>query len=119
MRYHYEPNQNRQWYGEVYECNHPVYDKCTLFTIGEKGLAVIQQRFDIKTKTCKWTEIDPCLCNDIYCHPKFKSYFDVKGTTPDRNGLYPTVSIRQLMWALRLKPLPRERWETYFDRPLI
>ena len=31
-------------------------------------------------------------------------------------GLYPTVTIRQIMWALKIKPLKRERWETCFDR---
>lgn len=31
------------------------------------------------------------------------------------DGLYPTVTIRQIMWALKMKPLPRERWETCFD----
>ena len=35
------------------------------------------------------------------------------------NGLYPTVTIRQIMWQLRMKPLPRKRWETYFDRKEI
>lgn len=33
--------------------------------------------------------------------------------------LYPTVTIRQIMWALKLKPIPREQWETYFDRKYI
>mgnify|MGYP006922419931 CR=1 FL=1 len=30
-------------YGKRYICNHPVYDSCTLFQIGEEGLAVIVQ----------------------------------------------------------------------------
>ena len=52
MRYHYEkPNIYLSMYGKVYFCNHPVYHCCTLFQIGEKGLAVIQQRFDEKTKS--------------------------------------------------------------------
>ena len=38
-------------YGTVHIYDHPVYDKCTLFKMGEKGLAVIQQRFDQKTKS--------------------------------------------------------------------
>ena len=32
------------------------------------------------------------------------------------DGLYPTVTIRQIMWALKMKPIKRERWETVFDR---
>ena len=44
MRYHYQkPDIYLSMYGELYICNHPVYDRCTLFTIGNKGLAVIQQ----------------------------------------------------------------------------
>ena len=74
MRYHYQkPDIYLSMYGELYICNHPVYDRCTLFTIGNKGLAVIQQR-------------------------------------------YPTVTIRQIMWALKMKPIQRQRWETCFDR---
>lgn len=46
MRYHYKkPDIYLSMYGKLYICNHPVYDRCTLFTIGDKGLAVIQQRF--------------------------------------------------------------------------
>lgn len=75
MRYHYEkPEVTTSMYGETYICDHPVYNRCTLIKIGEKGIAIIQQRFD------------------------------------------PTVTIRQIMWALRMKPLPKNRWETTFDR---
>lgn len=43
MRYHYEkPNIYFTMYGKTYlRCNHPVYDRCTLYLIGNKGLAVI------------------------------------------------------------------------------
>jgi hypothetical protein len=57
MRYHYQkPDIYLSMYGELYICNHPVYDRCTLFTIGNKGLAVIQQRFSADTKSTYWTE---------------------------------------------------------------
>lgn len=47
MRYHHEkPEMYVSMYGDTYSCDHPVYDKCTLYRIGEKGLAVIQQRYD-------------------------------------------------------------------------
>jgi hypothetical protein len=116
MRYHYEkPDIYLSTYGTTYVCTHPVYDKCTLFQINNKGLAVIQQRFDKETKATWWDEIDPWLTDLIYLHPKFKEYFEERsGECTD--GLYPTVSIRQLMWALKLKPIPKERWETCFDR---
>lgn len=116
MRYHYEkPEMYVSMYGTTYSCNHPVYDKCTLYTIGDKGLAVIQQRFDSETKHTWWTEIDPWLTDPIYLHSKFKEFFDKRADKPV-NGLYPTASVRQIMWALKLKPVPRERWETCFDR---
>lgn len=92
-----------------------MYDRCTLFKMGENGLAVIQQRFDTASKTTWWSELDPWLTDDIYLHPRFKKYFDERaGKATD--GLYPTVTVRQLMWALKMKPLQRERWETVFDR---
>lgn len=79
------------------------------------GLGVIQQRYDKDTKTTHWGEIDPWLTDDLYLHPKFKSFFeDRSGECTD--GLYPTVTIRQIMWALKMKPLPKQRWETCFDR---
>ena len=116
MRYHYrKPNIYLSLYGKAYKCGHPVYDSCTLFKIKEKGLAVIQQRFDKKTKKTWWSEIDPWLTDDLYLNPNFKGYFD-KRAGICINGLYPTVTIRQMMWALKMKPLPKERWETVFDR---
>lgn len=116
MRYHYEkPTIYLSKYGQQYKCNHPVYDICTLFTINDKGLAVIQQRFDINTKSTKWTDIDPWLTDNLYLHPKFKDYFEERADI-SKDGLYPTVTIRQIMWALKMKPIKRERWETCFDR---
>lgn len=119
MRYHYaKPSMYISMYGIVHTCNHPVYDKCTLFQIGENGLAVIQQRFDEKTKKTWWGDIDPWLTDMLYLHPKFKEFFDDR-SGPCTDGLYPTVTIRQMMWALKLKPIPKERWETCFDRRSI
>lgn len=116
MRYHYKkPEIHIPMYGETYICDHPVYTKCTLFKIGDKGLAVIQQRYNRKSKSTKWGEIDPWLANDLYLNPGFKKYFDERSSTCN-NDLYPTVTIRQIMWALKMKPLKRERWETVFDR---
>ena len=119
MRYHYEkPNIYISMYGETYECNHNVYSSCTLYKIGSRGLAIIQQRFDPETKQTRWSEIDPWLTDTLYLHPRFKQFFDER-SGEDTDGLYPTVTIRQIMWSLRLKPLPRERWETCFDRKVI
>lgn len=51
----------------------------------------------------------------IYLNLGFKKYFDERAKTAT-DGLYPTVTVRQIMWALKLKPIKRERWETVFDR---
>lgn len=119
MRYHFEkPAIYLSMYGTTYTCDHPVYDRCTLFKMGDKGLAVIQQRFDDDLKSTWWSEIDPWLTDPIYLHPKFKEFFD-KRADECENGLYPTVTIRQIMWALKLKPIPKKRWETCFDRKNI
>lgn len=116
MRYHYEkPPIYLSMYGITYSCGHPVYTNCTLFKIGDLGLAVIQQRYNPRTKTTWWGQIDPWLTDNLYLHPKFREFFHQRaGRCTD--GLYPTVTVRQIMWALKMKPLPKERWETVFDR---
>lgn len=106
-------------YGRRYICNHPVYDSCTLFEIDNKGLAVIQQRFEEDTKNTWWGEVDPWLTDILYLSPYFLEYFNSKADLCDQDGLYPTVTIRQIMHALKMKPLPKERWETVFDRNYI
>lgn len=116
MRYHYKkPSVYLSMYGNTYICDHPVYDRCTLYQIDNKGLAVIQQRYDQETKTTWWSEIDPWLTDTLYLHPKFKEFFDIRAEEAT-NGLYPTVTIRQIMWALKMKPIKKEQWETCFDR---
>ena len=117
MRYHYQkPPLAVSIYGKTYRCNHPVYDRCTLYEMEEKGLAVIQQRFDPRHKTTRWGELAPWLTDAIYTAPGFKAYFEARAAAPNGEGLYPTVTVRQAMWALRMKPLPKARWETVFDR---
>jgi hypothetical protein len=79
---------------------------------------VIQQRYDTNTKRTWWTKIDLWLVDEIYLHPKFNDYFNrYAGKSVD--GIYPTVTVRQIMWALRMKPIKREKWETVFDKSPI
>lgn len=116
MRYFTKPPKiYRQAYGETYICDHLVYSRCTLYRFKECGLAVIQQRYDAETKRTYWTEIDAWIANAIYLEPRFHLYLREHARIAS-NGLYPTVTIRQLMWAIRMKPLKKERWETVFDR---
>lgn len=120
MRYHYKKsNIETHMYGETYRCNHPVYDECTLYKIGKIGIGVIQQRFNYETKTTSWGPIDSWLTDDVYLQLGFKDYFYKYAKEMDNNGLYPTVTIRQIMWALKMKPLLKLRWETVFDRKNI
>lgn len=86
MKYHYQkPDLYLPMYGIKYYCNHPLYNICTLYLINGKGLAVIQQRFDHKTKHTCWTDIDSWLANDIYLNPRFLEYFKEKAETPNNN----------------------------------
>lgn len=105
-------------YGTTYECDHPIYSRCTLFTEGKRGIAIIQQRYDLKSKCTWWSEIDPWLTDSIYLNLGFKDLFDSRAGEC-MNGLYPTITLRQIMWALKMKPLKKERWETCFDRKAI
>jgi hypothetical protein len=119
MRYHYEkPKVYSALYGITHHCDHPVYSRCTLFKINNKGLSVIQQRYDSDSKSTYWTEIDPWLTDDLYLHTKFEEFFNERADE-GHNDIYPTVTIRQLMWGLKMKPMPRERWETCFDRRIV
>lgn len=116
MRYHFKkPDYYLAAYGETYICDHPVYDRCTLYREDSIGLAVIQQRHDNSSKHTWWSEIDPWLIDALYLQPGFYEFFKERART-SKNGLFPTVTIRQIMWALKMKPLKRERWETVFDK---
>lgn len=119
MRYFYErPVVYSNTKGSTYRCDHPVYNECTLYLQGTKGLAVIQQHFDHEAKTSWWGKIDPWLVDSLYFNPGFQGLFEFTANEPT-NGLYPTITVRQLMWALKMKPLVREPWETNFDRKFI
>mgnify|MGYP003205890999 FL=1 len=119
MRYFTEkPKNYTTMFGETYRCNHPIYNTCTLYKIQYKGVSIIQQRYDPRTKHTYWTEIDPWLRDMLYLTPGFKDFFNEYASEP-MDGLYPTVNVRQVMWRLRMKPLKRERWETVFDRKTL
>lgn len=100
-------------YGKLYICNHPCYSQCTLYTKGEKGIAVIQQRYDPRTKHTWWTSIDPWLADDIYLSPGFQEFLTGHSDIPN-NGIYPTFTVRQVMRRLHIPPLVKEPWETRF-----
>lgn len=111
MRYYEEPRNKKPIYGEIYICDHRLYNRCTLYSEGEKGLAVIQQRF-VNKKTY-WDCIDPWIANDIYLNENFSKFFRKNADKPHK-GLYPTICVRQIMRALGMPPLRKEFWETRF-----
>ena len=120
MRYFHETKQaGCSFYGQLYKCNHPVYSRCTLYLEQGLGLAVIQQRYDPVTKRTYWTETDRELWDELYLQSGFRQFFETYARWKDAFGLYPTVTLRQIMWALRMKPLPKQPWETVFDHKPI
>ena len=58
-------------------------------------------------KTTWWSEIDPWLIDSLYLHENFLKFFEERSGESD-NGLYPTVTLRQIMWAMKMKPIKRE-----------
>lgn len=115
MRYHTKPPETSvRQYGETYVCNHPVYNRCTLYRIENRGLAVIQQRYSERNKHTWWTEADPWVANALFLNDKFRMLLLERARQPV-NGLYPTITVRQAMWAAKMKPIKRQRWETVFD----
>ena len=119
MKYHFLAKKKyRSEHSKIHRCDHPVYNQCTLYLDGVKGLAVIQQRYKPVSKMTWWSEVDPALADAIFEHPKFKEYLE-KHARISVMGIYPTVTVRQLMWALRMKPLKKDYWETVFDRKEI
>ena len=67
-------------------------------------------------KVSWWGPIDPWLIDDIWNRPGFMTVFD-KYSDFENNGLYPTVSVRWLMWQLRMKPLKKTPWERDIFNP--
>ena len=118
MMYYKQPKEFKVTKGVIYKCDHIVFTSCTLYLQGNHGLCVIQQRFDRRAKRTWWSEIDAWLVDDIYNQKTFGDYFKLRsGERVD--GLYPTVTVRQIMHSLGMRPLPKEPWETVFDRKEI
>lgn len=111
--FYVKPDVCMQMYGMTYHCNHPKYDACTLYldSYGIRGLAVIQQRYDKKSKHTWWGPIDPWLANDIYLARGFVDAFDELAAEVDEDLLFPTIEVRKLMWLLKLRPMRKELWE--------
>ena len=138
MRYHYDLNGNIvfpytsqnnpapkniiDWHVESFR-DHPVFIGYVYYESGNIGLGIVEQGYLIDSRSTFWgvprSNIHYPLLDAIYRHNKFPEIFNKWAGPKDEYGAYPTVPIRKLMWALRMKPLPKERWETTFDRRFI
>lgn len=114
MKYFYEkPEQWDRTGWKIYSCKHPMYNRCTLYLLDDgRGLSVIQKRFNADSKALWWGSIDPWIASDIFRQDAFKSVLEASANVPE-DGLYPTMTVRQLMWKLRMKPLKKEYWEEF------
>ena len=111
MKYYYEKPEKWIDAGEIYFCDHVLFNRCTLFLKGARGLAIVQEHYNKKTKARWWGTVDPWLAGDIYCSDGFDEYFNETAAEKDENGFYPVIPVRKIMWALRMKPLRKEKWE--------
>lgn len=113
MKYYYEKQNDWTGAGETYICNHPMFVRATLFRRGEKGLLIIQEHFNEKSKARWWGIVEPWVAGDIYQNENFSELFERNAGKKDENGLYPVMKLRTVMWKLRMKPLKKAYWETF------
>jgi len=112
MRYYYEkPDHYERGYGQHYICKDAYYRDGTLFLRDDKGLVVIQERYSQMSKSFWWGKIDEWLAYDIYHHDHFWFVFERFAEEASEDGTYPVISVRKMMWELRMKPLRKEWWE--------
>lgn len=114
MMYFYEkPDDWERGSALVVKSNHPLYNKCTLYMSDDifRFVAIVQQRFNPVMKTTWWGPVDPWLADDITHQRGWCDWLEEHALEADKDGLYPTYTIRKVMWALRMKPLRREIWE--------
>lgn len=113
MKYFYEKPEDWAKAGSIYICNHPMFSRATLFQNENKGLLIIQERFNTQNKTRWWSSVDPWIAGDIYLNPNFIDMFEKYAGEKDSDDLYPIIKLRKIMWELRMKPLPKEFWEEF------
>ena len=104
MRYYYEkPTEYTVTKARTIHTNDKLYSECTLYEIDGRGLKVVQLRFNPKLKVFFYGPIDPWLIDDIFSREGFLENLS--------DPPYSTVTVRTLMWKLRMKPLKKEWWE--------
>lgn len=113
MKYYYEKPEKWDRNGwQIYRCDHPMFNRCTLYLDEHgKGLGIVQKRYNAINKNLWWGSLDTWLASDIYHHNNFWKVFNELAAEKDENGLYPAIDVRSMMWRLRMKPLKKEYWE--------
>lgn len=120
MRYYTEKPEDAKRHCVYFRrTNHPLYNSCNVYEVGDGlGIAVVQQRFNPKLKVFWYSAPDSWIMDEIIKHPRFNEYVF---SHADKAAIsyYPTVTVRQLMYALKMKPLPKQRWEYDTIEPLV
>lgn len=98
---------------DVRTTSHPAYRGFTLFSDGIRGLGVVQQFYIKDFKYTYWGPLDSNLLIFIFHSPNFEDWWNTEAKTPEF-GEYPIFEARKVMWALGMKPLKKELWETKF-----
>ena len=117
VKYYYEKPEKWSrdgWF--VAKCEHPLCNRCTLYSDGIRALAIVQEHYDPNTKARWWGSLDPWLAGDICDNPNFGAFFDDSAFLVDNNIEFPVFTVRTVMWNLRMKPLKKESWETTIDK---
>ena len=117
MRYYYQSRDGDKvpQKGYIKWQPHQCYYLCTLYQKDNLGLAVVRPVFDETEKTIRFDALDDNLANDICNQPDFDEYFAEHADFQDESGCFPTVGVRKIMWALRMKPLKKEDWEQFLQ----
>ena len=67
----------------------------------------MQKHFDPVSRSMWWGSLDPWLACDIQKSENYKAFFE-RYANPEHSFV---ISVRKLMWELRMKPPPKEFWE--------
>lgn len=112
MRYYMEKPKGAKRHSVYFQrCDHPMYNSCCVYEVGEgKGIAVVQQRFSPKLKVLWYGAPDSWIMDEVIKNAGFADYV-FEHAQECKDGLYPTMTVRQVMFALKMKPLKREWWE--------
>ena len=119
MRYYTEKTKDAKVHAKYFcRLNHPLYNSCCLFETKEgTGLAIVQRYFNPKMKVYWYGAVESWIMDEVVKHDDFLPYI-YKNSEEAILGVYPTVNIRQVMYALKMKPLKKEWWESQGIQPI-